>query len=402
MIEQTTPALGLQLPHPANELAADVVRLRAALNALDAIVSQKFGAAEVAAAIAAVVAAAPGALDTLQELSAAMGDDPNFATTILDAIAEARAASMPVDRKASDTVLGGIKIGPGLSINEEGVASVPSAANGAQTFVEQVIAPSSDGLMSFPVTGGYVPNLVEVYLNGVQLIGGGDDYTATDGANLLLSFPVGTADRLLVRKWSQFESTNFYTRAETDAKYETLVRIVDYDDRGTLRSTTGGRLALVGGLGLFRFVSGSTEPDDDESCFATATGRWLLQAVHWDVVDTWQLPDDEARDAYDEDEPLRFAAKILSGTATCAVTTVGATSSVAFTGTVAGAAPGDRVIATPPAALGNAGADSGRLSYYAWVSAADTVTVQLTNASEAAATTNTSIQVAWPITVIKS
>src|SRR5690606_38152680 len=39
------------------------------------------------AAIDAVIAAAPGALDTLNELAAALGDDPNFATTITNALA---------------------------------------------------------------------------------------------------------------------------------------------------------------------------------------------------------------------------------------------------------------------------------------------------------------------------
>ena len=182
-----------------------------------------------------------------------------------------------------------------------------------------------------------------------------------------------------------------------------------YDQRGDLRAS-GGQFAVVDGLGLFQHVAGSDEPDDDESCFATATGRWLLQAVHWDVVDTWQLPDDEARDEYDEDEPLRFASsfassfasKVLSDTATCAITSVGATASASFTGTVTGASVGDRVLATPPAELGATSAETGRLSYHAWVSAANTVTVMLTNASAAAATTNTAIRAAWPITVIKS
>lgn len=41
----------------------------------------------VTAAINALVAAAPGALDTLDELAAALGDDPNFATTITNLIA---------------------------------------------------------------------------------------------------------------------------------------------------------------------------------------------------------------------------------------------------------------------------------------------------------------------------
>jgi hypothetical protein len=43
--------------------------------------------AYVRSAINAVIDAAPGALDTLNELAAALGDDPNFATTVLTAIA---------------------------------------------------------------------------------------------------------------------------------------------------------------------------------------------------------------------------------------------------------------------------------------------------------------------------
>lgn len=42
---------------------------------------------EVAAAVAALVDSSPGALDTLNELAAALGDDPNFATTITAALA---------------------------------------------------------------------------------------------------------------------------------------------------------------------------------------------------------------------------------------------------------------------------------------------------------------------------
>lgn len=182
-----------------------------------------------------------------------------------------------------------------------------------------------------------------------------------------------------------------------------------YDARSDLRSLTpsDGDQAIVDGLGLFVFFAGSDEPDDDESCFATAAGRWLLEAAHWDVVSMWQLPDDAVRDEYDEDEHLRFASsfasKVLSGTATCAITYVASISSVSFAGTVTGASVGDRVIATPPAQLGESAVDTGCLSYHAWVSAANTVTVMLTNASAvAAANTNAAIRTAWPITVIKS
>ena len=44
-------------------------------------------AAQVSASIAALVDSAPGTLDTLNELAAALGDDPNFATTVTNAIA---------------------------------------------------------------------------------------------------------------------------------------------------------------------------------------------------------------------------------------------------------------------------------------------------------------------------
>ena len=187
-----------------------------------------------------------------------------------------------------------------------------------------------------------------------------------------------------------------------------LIASYEYDNRAALRSLSPANVdaAVVKGLGMFIWESGSTEPDDEESCFATAMGRWLLQAASWDLVDAWQLPEFEERDAYDEDEPLRFASsfasKVLTGTATCSITSVSTLASTSFTGTVTGAALGDRVIATPPAELGVNAGETGRLGYHAWVSAANTVTVMLTNASASSANTNAAIRTAWPITVIKS
>lgn len=169
-----------------------------------------------------------------------------------------------------------------------------------------------------------------------------------------------------------------------------VIDFIAYADRAELRSATAstGDSVVVENLGLFIFQEGSDEPDDDESCFATASGRWLLEAPHWNVIDSWQLPD-----SFDE--------RVLFGAANCAITTVNAASSASFTGTVTGAVPGDRVIATPPSQLGSDATNTGRFSYHAWVSATDTVTVMLSNPSAANATTNAAIRTAWPITVIK-
>ena len=47
----------------------------------------------VAAAIAALIDAAPGAMNTLNELAAALGDDPNFASSVTNALAGKLAAA---------------------------------------------------------------------------------------------------------------------------------------------------------------------------------------------------------------------------------------------------------------------------------------------------------------------
>ena len=182
------------------------------------------------------------------------------------------------------------------------------------------------------------------------------------------------------------------------------VDFYSYDNRANLRSLTpvSDSQVLVDGLGYFIWQPGSTEPDDDESAFATASGVWLLQAPHWDLLDAWNLPEWEVIAADDEDEPLRFSSKILSGSATCAISSVATNASASFTGTVPGASVGDRVIATPPAQLGTDSANTGRLSYHAWVSASGTVTIMLTNASASSATINSAVKTAWSITVIKT
>ena len=96
-------------------------------------------------------------------------------------------------------------------------------------------------------------------------------------------------------------------------------------------------------------------------------------------------------------QPLSMALSIsgagLIASAASAITSVAAVSQVNFTGTVTGAAVGDRVIATPPDAVGP------RIAAYARVTAANTVTVYLNNPSAAAQTIAAGT---WQITVIKS
>lgn len=62
----------------------------------------------IGAAVAAVVDAAPAALDTLNELAAALGDDANYASTITTALS-AKAADNVVVKLTGDQTVAGIK-----------------------------------------------------------------------------------------------------------------------------------------------------------------------------------------------------------------------------------------------------------------------------------------------------
>lgn len=81
---------------------------------MDALIAEIEGAgfatvADVDTAVAGLVDAAPGTLDTLNELAAALGDDSNFASTITTSLAAKASttalATETTDRTAADVVL---------------------------------------------------------------------------------------------------------------------------------------------------------------------------------------------------------------------------------------------------------------------------------------------------------
>ena len=88
--DDRTTNLQLKKPHPTNLLADDVVRLRETLDIIDAALNDRPESSSVTteittavnAAVADLVNSAPAALDTLNELAAALGNDGNYAATV--------------------------------------------------------------------------------------------------------------------------------------------------------------------------------------------------------------------------------------------------------------------------------------------------------------------------------
>ena len=188
------------------------------------------------------------------------------------------------------------------------------------------------------------------------------------------------AYRRIVSGAGTTDPSAYVTNWSPNLKVKTLD--VAYADRGTLRSlTTLTDSVIVDGIGLFRHVTGSTEPDDDETCFATATGRWLLQCPHSDFI-TAQLTS------------APYAPLIYTASAVNTIGTVATVSVVSQTIEVAGASTADIVVVTPPAVM------DGRLCVYGYVSAPGVVTVSVANPSAA-----TSVAVpagSWRIAVIST
>jgi hypothetical protein len=175
-----------------------------------------------------------------------------------------------------------------------------------------------------------------------------------------------------------------------------------YDQRGLLRnwSPQDGAQVLVDSLGMFVYSNSSTQVlggnnvntyqavDDDESCFLTGNGAWLLEYPHWDVVNNWMLPDIEAlySTTYYNGQakfyPIGTTNRVgfLFATATSTVTSISPQSQVTQAVTVSGASVGDYVFVVPPNNMDG----NGRATIFAIVTATNTVTIYYQNPVPAA------------------
>lgn len=219
VINDRTPNKNLALPNISNLLSDDVDRIRSALTDIDGdlasldstvalkadLVAGKVPAGQLPSYVDDVLeyanlAAFPGTGET-GKIYVAIDTGSTYRWSGSAYVLLQAAYTLPT---ASDSVLGGVKIGSGLSI-AGGVVSVDGAG---QSFAAYTITPSTGDQTSFAVPGGYVPGAIIVGLNGSTLTGGGDDYTATDGANVVLTTGISSPSQLQVFVFSTFSVAN--------------------------------------------------------------------------------------------------------------------------------------------------------------------------------------------------
>jgi hypothetical protein len=101
-IDDRTTNLNYKLPNAGNFLEDDVPRLREALAAIDMDVTARPTMAEVNQLITDLIGGSPTALNTLNELAAALGGDPNFAATVTTLLGQKANATSVFTKAESD------------------------------------------------------------------------------------------------------------------------------------------------------------------------------------------------------------------------------------------------------------------------------------------------------------
>ena len=142
--------------------------------------------ADATAQVNAVIAAAPAALDTLDELAAALGDDANYATTVTTALAGKVPSATPISQKTASYTLS--------SINEKD-SMIEIDAAGATT-----VTVPTDAAVAFAV--GTSLDILRVGAGAVDVVGaGGVTVNATPGLKLRSQWSSATLIKRAADTW---------------------------------------------------------------------------------------------------------------------------------------------------------------------------------------------------------
>ncbi|HEI6899541.1 TPA: phage tail protein [Yersinia enterocolitica] len=169
----------------------------------------------VQAAIAALVASSPVALDTLKELADALGNDPNFATTMTNALA----GKMDKAKNGSDianvaTFLENLGLGDAAKKNVGTTAGTVAAGNDVRFNETTIMYPDGSGASPYnypantrkeyanPFPGKNIIVVAEVYYNGVWgQTGWFSNSTVTNAVGILATQNIAT-DVIVVQSGS--------------------------------------------------------------------------------------------------------------------------------------------------------------------------------------------------------
>tara|TARA_X000000950_G_scaffold1680_1_gene1850 strand:+ start:27493 stop:31980 length:4488 start_codon:yes stop_codon:yes gene_type:complete len=165
--------------HPAGEIIA----LRVTAGALNTIVD------EITVQINAVIDSAPGALNTLNELASALGDDANFSTTVTNSLA----AKLPL---AGGTMSGALNMGSQNITNAGTIGSGAITSTGRGTFNNLTLTGATDHLTFNESSGDWTINNAQQN-NGITIFDGASGVQINYNGSAVVSVDSGGGFNLL-------------------------------------------------------------------------------------------------------------------------------------------------------------------------------------------------------------
>ena len=177
-------------------------------------------------AVADLVASAPATLDTLNELAAALGDDPSFATTLTTNLGQKLGASATVTLTgdvtgsgsfSSNTASFAVSISDDFASNAHLSSTYVSntafqswAANTNYVFSELAYTATAGqqsftGVDDFGTTLDYTAGKISVFMNGIMLLAG-SDYLAANTTSVWLSDGAAADDVVSVQTYTSAQN----------------------------------------------------------------------------------------------------------------------------------------------------------------------------------------------------
>lgn len=219
-----------------------------AANSDTVIPSQKAVKTLVTTLVNALVAAAPGALDTLDELAAALGDDDNFATTVTTALAGKVA-------KAGDTMTGALSVpDDAYGAGWNGSSEVPTK-NAVYDKIEAIL-----------LAGGYTDENARDAIGAALQNGTGITITVNDaGDTITIAVDPSEVEATDTEMWTGSSSTKIVTPKKM------------WDAAVTVALVDGANIAIDGNTGVnFKVTLGGNRTLDNPTNMKTGQSGIII------------------------------------------------------------------------------------------------------------------------------
>jgi hypothetical protein len=148
-----------------------------------------------------------------------------------------------------DTTAGTMKVYDG-----SGFVNAGSSVNGIENSVEHIVTAASQTSFAATYDAGYL----NVFLNGVKL--DSTDYTATDGANVVLDVAATTGASVFIQSFGTFLLADHYSKTASDARFMDINAIAlpsQTGFSGKYLKTDGTDATWAEGAGISEFDGGS-------------------------------------------------------------------------------------------------------------------------------------------------